>query len=387
VTGAEQPQTAETLARLVAFKTVSRDSNEALIRDIAQTLSAYGAELRVLPGIQPGKFNLFARLGPEGTSGLILSGHSDVVPVDGQDWQTDPFSLTERDGKLHARGAVDMKGFIASAMSAAARLKPHKLRQPLYLAISHDEEIGCVGVRSMLETLAEEGFTAAGCIVGEPTGMQVASGHKNKFAGCICCKGEPAHSANPDLGCNAIHLAADMIAELRELQSWLRDHGERDAAYAVPHATLNIGTIAGGTFLNIVPERCDVTFEFRLLPGERPEPLLSRLQQAADRLAATAQAQGRHASIEIRQTGGYPALAMAEDAPLLTMTREAAGAYGECKVDFGTEAGLFAQMVALPAVVCGPGSIDRAHRPGEFITRSELDECDAFLGRLIEKLY
>lgn len=382
----QQLPTPAILDRLVAFKTVSRDANEELIRYIAETMGAYGAQLRVLPGKQPGKYNLFARFGPAGPDGLILSGHSDVVPVDGQDWQTDPFALTERDGRLHARGAVDMKGFIASAMSAASRLEMHKLRQPLYLAISHDEEVGCIGVRSMLETLAQEGFTAAGCVVGEPTGMRVASGHKGKFTGCVCCTGEPAHSANPGLGCNAIHLAAGMIGELQALQEWLRDHGARDAAYAVPHATLNIGTIAGGTVLNIVPEHCDISFEFRLLPGDMPETLLTRLRQAAERVAARI-GNGRHAQIELRQTGFYPGLAMDEDAPLLTMTRAAAGTDGRCKVDFGTEAGLFAQMAALPAVVCGPGSIDRAHRPGEFITKDELEECDSFLGRLIENLY
>ncbi len=378
------PETIELLAKLVAFKTVSRDPNEALIAYIADYFHQRGGRVRVLPGILPGKANLLASFGPEGADGLILSGHSDVVPIDGQAWSQDAFTLTEREGNLYGRGAVDMKGFIASTMKLVASMP--RLQKPLHIAISHDEEIGCVGVRSMLAKLAAEGFKASGCVVGEPTGLKVAIGHKGKVAGCICCRGEAAHSANPDLGCNAIYLAADMILELQNLQLWLRANGAYDAAYAVPYSSVHVGTIHGGTVLNIVPNACDVTYEFRLLPGDDVAALLARLRDAGARLTDAQKARGRFAAVEITEDNGYPGLDTSADLPFTTLVQEAAGQRGLTKLGFGSEAGLFDRMIGLPAVVCGPGSIDRAHKPDEFITRNELDECDVFLSRLLATL-
>jgi len=373
--------TAEFLAQLVAHRTVSRDANEALIGFVAAQVQEAGGAVRVLPGRVAGKANLLARFGPDAGGGIVLSGHSDVVPVDGQDWHSDPFTLTARGDHLLARGAVDMKGFIASALNVLAR-RP-VLSRPVYLAVSHDEEIGCVGVRSMLETMAAEGFAARGCIIGEPTGMRVAVGHKGKVAGCICCIGEAAHSAKPALGCNAIYLAGGMMREMQALQDWLVAHGARDAAYEVPHSTVQIGTIAGGTVLNIVPARCEMKFEFRLLPGDDAAPLLARLRAAGDRLAAVETAQGRHAAITVEAQNSYPGLDTGPQADILSVA-QAAGGGAPFKVGFGSEAGLFSEMVGLPAVVCGPGSIDRAHKPDEYITQGELDECDAFLQRVVE---
>ncbi len=223
-------EAAEALARLVAFPTIAGEPNAALIGWLAEQLSALGARVRVLDGVRAGRANLFAILGPDGGDGIVLSAHSDVVPVAGQEWSSDPFALTERDGgRLHARGAVDMKGFLACALAAAARAAAGPpLGRPLHLAVSHDEEIGCVGVRSMLDTLAREGFRASGCIVGEPTDMQVALGHKGKVAGRVLCLGEAAHSANPARGCNAINLAASMVRQAEHLQRRLREHGVQD---------------------------------------------------------------------------------------------------------------------------------------------------------------
>jgi acetylornithine deacetylase len=364
------------LERLVAFRTVSRDANEDMIEHIAGFLRQAGGEVRVLPGIFAGKRNLLASFGPAGEDGIVLSGHSDVVPVDGQNWQTDPFALTEREGRLHGRGASDMKGFIACAMAAADRARG-KLKRPLHIAISHDEEIGCVGVRSMLDTLAAEGFRARGCIIGEPTEMRAALGHKGKYAGCICCRGQAAHSANPGLGCNAIYLAADMVQALRALQDWLVAHGARDAAYEVPYSTVHVGNIAGGTALNIVPDRCDVAFEFRLLPADSADALLARVKAAATRLA-----EGRQASIEIIEANRYPGLETPPESEIAKLVM-AAGAGPTFKAGFGSEAGLF-DAIGLNAVVCGPGSIDRAHKADEFITRDELDSCSVFLDRVVE---
>lgn len=376
--------TTEHLAALVSYKTISRDDNTSLIAHIARHLSQHGARTRILSGTMPGKANLIASFGPESADGIILSGHSDVVPTDGQNWSSDPFHLTPRGDHLLARGAVDMKGFIASAMHLATHLP--KLQKPLHIAISHDEEIGCVGVRSMLQQLADEGFHAAGCIVGEPTNLRVATGHKGKFAGCICCHGQAAHSANPTLGCNAIYLAAGMIAELQNLQTWLHDHGAHDAAYALPYSTIHTGTINGGTVLNIVPDYCEIKFEIRFLPGDDPAPLIARLREAAQNLIAPHLAHGHNAAITITETNNYPGLSAPAVSPFIAMVRQAAGDHATTKLGFGSEAGLFAQFINLPAIVCGPGSIDRAHRADEYITSQELDDCDMFLNRIVNYL-
>jgi len=378
--------TAEILARLVEFRTVSRDSNEEMIGFIAGRLGAAGARVRVLPGVMAGKANLLASFGPEGGGGIVLSGHSDVVPVDGQNWATDPFVLTAREDQFYGRGASDMKGFIASVMALGERLQGRALRQPVHIAISHDEETGCVGVRSMLATLAKEGFAARGCIIGEPTGLRVATGHKGKIAGCICCRGQAAHSANPELGSNAIFLAAGMLAEIQALQEWLRAHGAHDAAYAVPYSTLHVGTIAGGTVLNIVPESCDMAFEIRFLPGDDPAALLDRLRAAGARLAGAEVARGRTASVQIVEENKYPGMDTGPESEIAVLARAAAKNASTYKAGFGAEAGLFTEALGLDAVVCGPGSIDRAHKPDEFIMGKELDACDAFLDRMVARL-
>lgn len=378
--------TTELLARLVAFPTVSRDPNNALIGFAAGLLREAGFRVRVLPGRDPAKANLFASFGPEANDGLILSGHSDVVPVDGQSWSADPFTLSQRGPRLQARGATDMKGFIASMLHTAARLQGQTLSRPLHVALSHDEEIGCVGVRDMLDTLAAEGFKARGCIIGEPTGLAVAIGHKGKVNGCIHCVGEAAHSADPEQGSNAIYLAADMVEEVRAMQDWLRAQGARDAAYAVPHSTLHIGTIEGGTALNIVPADCRMKFEIRHLPGDAPAALLDRLRAAGNALAAAEHARGRHAAVEISIDNSYPGLETGRASLLARLVGELTGANRPTKINFGTEGGLFSSELGIPTVVCGPGSIDRAHKADEFVTTDELGACDKFLERVVETL-
>jgi len=372
------------LERLVAFPTVSRDANEGLIRFRAGWLEAAGGRVRVLPGLAAGKANLLASFGPEGGGGIVLSGHSDVVPVEGQPWGSEPFALAARGEKLIGRGATDMKGFLACAMALAGRLEVGALTRPLHIAVSHDEEVGCVGVRSMLATLAKEEFAAQGAVIGEPTGMRVAVGHKGKIAGCICCRGEAAHSANPGLGCNAVYLAADMVVEVKALQEWLVAQGARDAAYEVPYSTVHVGMIEGGTALNIVPEYCDLAFEFRLIPGDAAEELLARLRAAGERLAGVERARGRRAAVEVVERNAYPGLATDVGSAFVGLVRGAGGGE-DFKAGFGSEAGLFAEMVGMASVVCGPGSIDRAHKADEFILRGELEECDLFLDALVAR--
>jgi acetylornithine deacetylase len=373
--------TPETLARLAAFPTISADSNEALISYAVGRIEAAGGRIHTMAGALPGKFNLLASFGPNTGAGLVLSGHSDVVPVRGQDWKTDPFTLTQKDDRLYARGSSDMKGFLSAMLTAAERMDSKRLNRPLHLAFSYDEEIGCVGVRDLLARLKAENFQAQGCIIGEPTEMRVVTGHKGKLAGCICCRGIPAHSANPTLGCNAIHLAAAMVREAEALQSWLAANGARDTAYAFPYTSVHIGTISGGTALNIVPEYCRMDFEIRSLAADDPAILVERLREGAARIIAEA---GK-GEIEIKVTNTYPGLNTPADAPLAKAALRAAGTENG-KVSFGTEGGLFEEMLSLPIIVCGPGSIDRAHKPDEYVTIGELEACDAFLDRMIETL-
>jgi len=373
--------TPETLAHLAAFPTISADSNETLIRYAVSRIRAAGGRIHTLAGSLPGKFNLLASFRPDTGAGLVLSGHSDVVPVQGQDWQTDPFTLTQKDNRLYARGASDMKGFLAAMLTAAERMDSKNLRRPLHLAFSYDEEIGCIGVRDLLARLQAENFQAQGCIIGEPTEMRVVTGHKGKLAGCICCRGIPAHSANPALGCNAIHLAAAMVREAEALQSWLAANGAKDAAYPMPHTSVHIGTISGGTALNIVPEYCRMEFEIRSLAADDPAALMERLRAAAARIVEEA---GK-GEIEIQVTNTYPGLNTPADAPLVQTALQAAETQTG-KAGFGSEGGLFEETLGLPTIVCGPGSIDRAHKPDEYVTIDELAACDAFLDNMIETL-
>jgi acetylornithine deacetylase len=374
-------RTVETLARLIAFPTITLGPNRDLMAWLADRLTAIDAIVRVMPGSDDDRVNLFATIGPMGADGIVLSAHVDVVPVAGQTWSGDPFILREQDGRLHGRGSVDMKGFLAGMVTAAQLASRMPLRRPLHLAISHDEEIGCVGVRPMLRLLAEEGFIAAACVVGEPTGLRIATGHKGKVAALMRCRGLAAHSANPGRGINAIGLAAAMVAEVEAIGLWLSEGGIRDAAYEVPHGTAQVGTINGGTALNIVPADCAFAFELRLPAGEDAGVLLDRLRAAAARIVAV-----RGGTIEIDVTNAYPGLAEPEDSVAVSLAAAAGASTAFTKLDFGTEGGLFREVLGIPTVICGPGSIDRAHKPDEYITRDELAAGDAFLRALVEGL-
>jgi acetylornithine deacetylase len=373
--------TIKTLANLVAFPTVSRSSNRELMGWLSARLTAIGARLRIMPGTDAERINLWAVVGPDTPDGLVLSAHVDVVPVTGQSWSSDPFRLSEREGRLYGRGAVDMKGFLAGMVQAAELAARMPLRRPLHLAISHDEEIGCVGVRPMLTALAAEGFTAAACIVGEPTGLRIATGHKGKVAALIHCRGRAAHSANPGLGVNAIGMAAAMVAEIEEIGSWLAVEGVRAAAYAVPHGTTQVGTIQGGMALNIVPADCSLAFELRLPASEDADALLVRVRSAAARIVGE-----RGGEITVEVTNAYPGLAEPKGSVAFALAAAAGASTAVTKLDFGTEAGLFREILGISTVVCGPGSIDHAHKPDEYITRDELAAGDAFLARIVEGL-
>lgn len=373
--------TPEILEKLIAFPTISADSNETMIRWVAARVTEVGGWIHVLAGSKPGKFNLLAGFGPRTGAGIVLSGHSDVVPVSGQDWQSEPFCLREQEGRLYGRGSSDMKGFLAAALAASLRADKATLTRPLWLAFSYDEEIGCVGVRDLLARLADEKFQAEGCVIGEPTEQKVALGHKGKLAGCIFCIGQAGHSANPALGCNAISLAADMVKAAEELQHELSVRGARDQAYPFPVTSVHIGTIQGGSALNIIPAHCEMKFEIRNVAGDDPQALVTHLRHQADKVV---QLRGA-GDISLTVTNEYPGLETKEDSAFAQKALEAAGT-SFCKIGFGTEGGLFKKDLNFPVVVCGPGSIDRAHKPDEYVTRDELAACDRFLDNIIASL-
>lgn len=374
------------LQRLVAFKTVSRDSNLDLIDYVQAFMCGIGARCQLYYDSARRKANLFATLGPADVGGILLSGHTDVVPVDGQAWSTDPFVLRERAGKLYARGAADMKGFLACAMAAAARAAQRHLRTPLHLAFSYDEETGCIGVRSLIEDMNRWAYRPLGCIVGEPTLLRTAIGHKGKTALSTVCHGQAAHSAIPASGVNAIYLASALIERVQALQQELEVNGGHDRGYEVPHTTLQVGTVRGGTALNIVPERCELEFEIRNLPSDDPDYLVERLKSDAEALAKRAARPACRSEIEFNILHSYPGLETPSDAELVGLVAALTGQREPIKVSFGTEGGLFSTRLQIPTVVCGPGSIEQAHKPDEFVATDQLLRCDAVLDGIIERL-
>jgi acetylornithine deacetylase len=374
------------LDRLVAFPTVSRDGNRPLIDFVQAYLAANGIAATLVPGPGGDKAALFATIGPDRDNGVILSAHTDVVPVDGQPWTSDPFRLTERDGRLIGRGALDMKAYLACILAVVPEAARSRLSRPLHLAFSYDEEIGCQGIRPLLDAMATAGVRASGCIVGEPTGMKVVRGHKGKLAGSIVCTGRAAHSALPHLGFNAIHLGAAMVDALRRIQADIEAHGSRDDAYAVPFTTVHVGTIHGGTALNVVPERCTLAFEIRHLAADDPHAVLARIVAEAGRLTETARAVCADAGVEVAIDNAYPGLETPPDAAIVSLAHAAGGIAASEKVTFGTEAGVFQEQLGLPAVVCGPGDMVRAHKADEYVTREELGACEDFLRRVVQQM-
>jgi len=378
-------RTLEILEDLIAFPSVSTESNLPIIGYIEAVLARCGAvthRLRDETGLKAG---LFARIGPATGAGVMLSGHSDVVPVTGQDWSVDPFRLTVRGGRAYGRGTADMKGFLAAMLSAAERAAKLPLTQPLKLAFSWDEELGCLGIPQMLPALASTIGTPGLCIVGEPTGMQIALGHKGKVALRATCFGTAGHSAMAPDFLNAIHLAADFVAEVRGIQADLATQGARDADYGIPYATLHVGKITGGTALNIVPDRAVVDFEVRFPANQPIATIQTAISRAADRVAAACRSDHPAARIEITQVNAYPGLSTSPDAPAVAILRRLLPDAAITKVAFGTEAGFF-DAAGVPTIVCGPGSMDQGHKPDEYIELSELAACDRMCDRLVQHL-
>ena len=374
------------LERLIGFDTTSRNSNMALIDFVRDYLDGYGIASELVFDPDRVKANLYATIGPEGGGGIMLSGHTDVVPTDGQDWHSDPFKLTARRGRFYGRGTSDMKSFLAAALALVPEMTARALVTPIHLALSYDEEVGCLGVRGLIAELARRPDRPRLCIVGEPTEMRIVVAHKGKRSLRCHVHGYECHSSLIHLGVNAVEAAAELVAHLKAMARRRRDHGPFDPDFSPPYTSIHTGVIRGGTALNIVPKDCHFDFEFRLLPGEDPEPLLDELRAvAAERLLPEMRAVRLETDIIFEELTAAPSLDTRADAEVTQLVAALTGANVTAKVSFGTEGGLF-QQAGIPTVVCGPGSIEQAHKPDEFIDFDQIAQCEAFLRRLIDRV-
>jgi acetylornithine deacetylase len=378
------------IERLIAFNTVSRDSNLGLIEWVRDYLQGLGAITRLTHDASAKKANLFATLGDSTKPGLILSGHTDVVPVDGQDWDTDPFAATERDGKLYARGSADMKGFIgiilAQAPKFVAALNDRRLDAPLHYALSYDEEVGCLGVRGLIQDLEEQGIRPAGCVVGEPTSMQPIIAHKGTHRFRCAVHGREAHSSYVTHGVNAIEYAARLVVFIRQLADRLAQLEQRDYGFTVPYSTLSTGLIQGGIAANVVPKDCVFQFDMRTLPQAKPDALYQEIRRYAEVLAAEMRGIDASAGIDLQWVSQTVGLAAAESDSIVQWAMQLSKNPTAGKVSYGTEAGLF-QKMGVPTVICGPGDIAEAHRPNEFVALDQLAQCESFMDRILETGY
>lgn len=369
---------------LIGFDTTSRTSNLGLIEWVRDELRRLGIATRLTYDASGTKANLFATVGEEGQSGgIVLSGHTDVVPVDGQDWLTDPFDAQILDGRLFGRGSCDMKGFIACALAAMPHVLSRRLARPLHLALSYDEEVGCIGVRGLLADLADQGIRPAACVVGEPTLMQLVIAHKGHRSMRCCLRGKESHSSLAANGLNAIEYGSQIIAQLQKMAEQEERHGQRDGSFNVPYATLNCGTIQGGIAPNVVAKECEFSVELRYLPDGGGAGLLDDLQAFAEK-QVLAQMRARYPLATLRWTplSDTPGLSTSPSSPLVQWLRDISPAQPSLgRVAYSTEAGLF-QRAGIPTVICGPGSIEQAHSPNEYIELSQLAACEELLRTL-----
>jgi acetylornithine deacetylase len=353
---------------------------------VQDLLADAGVEAVLIPDPFGQKANLYATVGPAGQGGVMLSGHTDVVPVDGQAWTKQPFALTEENGRYYGRGAADMKGFCAVAIATMVQAAKRPLKTPLHLALSYDEEIGCMGVRSLVDMLQSAPVRPRFCIVGEPTGMQVATGHKGKVALRAICTGREGHSALAPMALNALHLAADFVQAVRALQADVAAKGLKDGDYDVPYSTIHVGKLNGGVQVNIVPNTAVIDFEIRSVAGEDVAGLIGRLGDAAEAIVAPLRGDYPEAAITIEQLWDYPGLGTPSDAAVVNFVKGLTGANGTMKVAFGTEGGLFDARLGIPTVICGPGSMAQGHKPDEFVTVEQMARCEAMMAALLDRL-
>jgi acetylornithine deacetylase len=377
------PNALEILERLVAFDTTSRDSNLALIEWVEAYLDRLGVAHRRVPNADGSKSNLIASIGPAEPGGVVLSGHTDVVPVDGQPWSTDPFKLTERDGRLYGRGSCDMKGFLALALAAAPELAAGA-RRPVHLAFSYDEEVGCLGAPDMIEVIARELPRPALVVVGEPTSMEAVNGHKGIAVFTVTVRGREAHSSQTQQGVSAIMEAAPLMMSLTRLSAELEAAADPASPFTPKGATLTIGVVQGGTAPNILARECQFMFDLRCPPGLDPVNILAPFHAEVAALDKALKARAPEAGAEIRNRSLTPPLAPELDGAAEAFVRGLAGDNGPGRVvSFAAEGGQF-QQAGFSTVMCGPGSIAQAHQPDEYVERVQMERGASFMRRLIE---
>lgn len=379
-------RTRDILGDLIAFPTVSADSNMAMIDHMANLLWDVGARVDLFHDDSGTKANLFATIGPEREGGIVLSGHSDVVPVTDQDWTHDPFAMTERDGALFGRGSCDMKGFIAATLAMAPDYAARQLRRPIHFAFTYDEEVGCLGARSLVPALQARGIRPAMAIVGEPTEMRIIEGHKGCCEYTVAFRGLEGHGSAPDRGVNAVEYAVAYVARLMELRQQLRHRTPVGSPFEPPWTTINIGRLTGGVAHNVIASRAELDWEMRPVQESDADFVREALARYCnDVLLPQMQSVCPDADITTYVIGEVCGLEPMEDNAARRLVSELTGANGADVVAFGTEAGLFQQM-GMSAVLCGPGSIEQAHKADEYVTLSQLDQCLSMLQGLGERL-
>jgi len=372
------------IKRLIGFDTTSFKSNLELIEFIEGYLAELGVDSILVFNEEKTKANLYATIGPKDTSGIMLSGHTDVVPITGQDWSTDPFEVVQKEGALYGRGTADMKSFIAIVLAYVPELLAVDIKIPVHLAFSYDEEIGCVGVRRLLHMMQDMPVLPKMCVVGEPTTMQVVHAHKGKRAQRVTVTGLEAHSSLPHIGVNAVDYAAEMVVYIRKIAKEMAETGPYEEGFEVEHTTLHVGKIQGGTALNIVPKSCSFDFEIRNIPAHDPQPLLDRIRlYAKQELEPQMHDVFKDCGIEFEDLSGYPGMFTPADADVVNFVKALTDVEGLNKITFGTEGGLFTERVGIPTVVCGPGNIEQAHKPNEFIAIEQVRQMEVFMQRLI----
>ena len=377
--------TRQVIDRLIAFDTTSRLSNMELIHWVADYLKSWGIESSLSKGADDSKANLFATLGPKGDGGIVLSGHTDVVPVDGQPWDTDPFKVVEKDGKLYGRGTSDMKSFIAIALALVPEFLERGLKRPLHLALTFDEEVGCLGVHHLIEDVKKHGLRPEAAIIGEPTNMEVVDAHKGIAGFRTTFRGVPAHSSMTHIGVSATHSAGRFVAFLDDLFEEYQTRARPDLGFVPPYTTIQVGIMNGGTASNIIAQDAMVDWHFRTMPTDDPKAIEAAAREYLDELKAKLAAQ--HPDTDVVTTVRSNVLPLKPDdaSPATQLALALTGANDTHQASFATEAGIF-QANGLPAVVCGPGDIAQAHQPNEFITLEQVDACTAFLQRLMGRI-
>ncbi len=376
--------TLDCLRELIAFDTTSRNSNLALIECSQALLQGLGAKVRLSFNKERSKANLFATFG-EGPGGVVLSGHSDVVPVDGQHWTSDPFCADIRDGLLYGRGACDMKGFIGAVLGQAPAMAAAQLKTPIHIALTYDEEAGCLGVPGLLQDLASAAIKPSGCVVGEPTSMRMVTAHKGGRIYRCHVHGLSAHSSLTPSGVNAIEYAARIITFIQDMAWREEEQGVYQDGFDVPFSTLSTNMISGGSGRNIIPADCEFFFEYRYVPGVLPGSFIDRIRaHVAEHIVPRMKARDARTGVEIECIGDIPALDAQEQDEVVQLVRSLLRPHQSAKVAYGTEASFF-QNCGVPSVVCGPGSIEQAHKPDEYVSLAQLHDCEAFVQNLIRK--